>query len=144
MKLLTKNPNKWQPELVKEYPTFISGQYPLRVYRAKENKPQGGTWYRWFFGFPENVVPEAIQFLLNTTPYWGEEPVFKDDKFFLWWLITCTETSEPPFDELNRTLSRFYLPSYNMALRLCEKWARNAEKTEEPEKPENSESPKEE
>jgi hypothetical protein len=128
MEPLTSNANNWQPELVKEYSRFISKRYTVRLYRAK-GTTYSGIRYRWFFGFPEEMVPDALQFLLNTTPYWGEEPAFKDGNFYLWWLPICTEESEPPFDRLNNIL-KLYSRRYNMALKLCAKWAGQAEKAE--------------
>lgn len=127
MKLLTSNINNWQPELFKEYPTVLAGKHPIRLYRAKEVRgvDKNKVWYRWFFGFPEQVVPEGLQEFLNTTCYWGENPTFKDGDFYLWWLAVCSEVEEePPFDVLNKAMDgKLYL--YNKAIRTLKKWTKN-------------------
>ena len=136
MKLLTSNLNNWQPEFVKEYPKMLAGKHPLHLYRAKENKPgidNDETWYRWFFGFPEEVVPEGLQVLLNTTCYWGEVPTFKDGNFYLWWLAICSKTLDPPFEELNRAMNS-KLRLYNKAIGTYRKWGRNMAKKDKAKK----------
>lgn len=117
MKVLGKT--RWEtPELVKEYENFISDKFNLRLYCAQAKHD---LRYRWFFGFHKDMVPGGVRFMLCTTPYWGEEPVFEDGDFLLWWLTVRTETKEPDFDRLN-SIMKFYLHAYNQ----CLNWLRRA------------------
>lgn len=85
-------------EFVKEWPTALGGKKPLRLYRAK----RGETW-RWFFGFPEEMV-KPICLLLETTLYWGEEHIAEHEGFYIWWLMVTTDTKEIPRAELESQL----------------------------------------
>lgn len=109
-------------ELVKEFPKILCGTKPLRVYRSRSfpvdtDKPI--EKWRYHFGFPtELVLPLSI--LLETSPYWGDRHWHEEDGFRLW-RLTIVGDLKPPWDKLNRELSR-RMKSYNSVLA----WMRKA------------------
>lgn len=102
--------------LIKEYPNFIVGKYPLCLYRSKEKRD---SFYRYHFGFPKNLV-EPIHQLLESTPYWGEVHWKEDGNFWLWWTLVTSDGEELPLDSLNREL-KWRIDSANDVIRLLKK-----------------------
>ena len=99
MKTIKTEHHLWpEIEFVKEWPTALGNVKPLRAYRAK----RGDTW-RWFFGFPEEMVKPIIV-MLETTVYWGEAHIAQHEGFYIWWLMVTTDTDEIPLDELKKEL----------------------------------------
>jgi len=111
--------------LVKEFKDVISNKYSVRVYYAED-----GNRYRWFLGFPKEIV-EPLCPLLECTPYWGEqhaaEEVDGENEFWIWWETELTESKDEIPKGMRRHL-KFRLQMHNECVGFFNKQRQTKEK----------------
>ena len=109
--------------LVKESKDVISNKYSVRVYYSEERE---GKLYRWFLGFPKEIVSPLCP-LLECTPYWGElhaaEDVDGESEFWIWWETELTKSK----DEIPKGMTnhlKFKVMMYNECMNFFRKNAK--------------------